>query len=91
VALCYFYGMVSGLSGSAAMFLEKNFLCNALLKLNTPELLLKQSINSTRKVYLFGNRYKPPTKAEINHLMIILNILGLEPLSSIILLPFWHV
>jgi hypothetical protein len=63
-------------------------LFSAFLKLNIPDLLLKQSIKSKRKVYLAGNRYKSPTKAEINHFMIILNILGLDPLSSIILPAF---
>jgi hypothetical protein len=67
----------------------KMVLFSAFLKLNTPDFLLKQSIKSKRKAYLLSNRYKPPTKAEINHFMIILNILGLEPLSSIILPPFW--
>jgi len=66
----------------------KKVLCIAFLKLNIPVLLLKQSIKSKRKVYLAGNRYKSSTKAEINHFMIILNILGLDPLSSIILLVF---
>jgi hypothetical protein len=66
----------------------KKVLFSDFLKLNIPDLLLKQSIKSKRKVYLAGNRYKSPTKAEINHFMIILNILGLDPLSSIILPAF---
>lgn len=66
----------------------KKVLFSAFFKLNIPDLLLKQSIKSKRKVYLAGNRYKSPTKAEINHFMIILNILGLDPLSSIILPAF---
>jgi hypothetical protein len=66
----------------------KKVLCSAFLKLNITDLLLKQSIKSKRKIYLAGNHYKSTTKAEINHFMIILNILGLDPLSSIILPAF---
>jgi hypothetical protein len=79
---------IQSCSDGTGQIILKKVLFSAFLKLNIPDLLLKQSIKSKRKVYLAGNRYKSPTKAEINHFMIILNILGLDPLSSIILPAF---
>ncbi|MGZ4892708.1 MAG: hypothetical protein ACXVIS_01495 [Halobacteriota archaeon] len=65
------------------MNLKKAFF-GTLLQLNAPYILLKQTIKSERRLYLNENRYNPLTKAEINHFMIILNILGLDPLSSLV-------